>query len=163
MIIVIWNGHGNEDFDIYYTMVFFFFYHSHKGCCFVTVIILIATIILPLMLTFGSSDWYTSKWVAGDEKDKGVGGIRGQFESCCILRGNLHKQARRKQMGRGRGGESWLMTPDCQMTLWVGTLAGHLKPCQQPLGTAQCSLTFHLTGSPWSFYCFHGQGNLHSL
>lgn len=43
-------------------------------------------------------------------------------------------------MGRGREGESWLMTPDCQMTLWIYMLAGHLKLCQQPLGTAQFSL-----------------------
>lgn len=66
-------------------------------------------------------------------------------------------------MGRGKVGEGWLMTPDCQMTLWVWTLAGHLKLCQQPLGTAWFSLTLHLTEQPWSFYCYHHQGNLHHV
>lgn len=50
------------------------FYHSHKGCYFVRVVILIATIILPLMLNFGSNDWFKSKWAVRDEKDKEVGG-----------------------------------------------------------------------------------------
>lgn len=60
-------------------------------------------------------------------------------------------------MGWGRAAESWLMTPDCQMTLWAWTLSGHLKPCQQPLGPAwaltrisfnRLTLVFLLLSSP---------------
>lgn len=94
---------GSSDSDIYYTVRSGPFTVVVREAALVTVGILIAAIISPLALNFGSSDQYTSEWGVRDERTKEREGNTWPVWVLLRPRGDLHKWAGPKQMGRGSG------------------------------------------------------------
>lgn len=109
-------------------------YHSHKGC-FIMVVILIAAIILPLMLNFGSNDWFKSKWAVEDEKDNvGVKYTRSSSPAAyweVIYSNRLEENRWEEGDGRGLTNDTWLPNDP------VGLNAGR-TPQTVPAATWNC-------------------------